>query len=63
MSVGLIIALVLAAYVAYLMVRGQWSERVGLFAAVGLGVLIPQVLAALSTVAGSASALLSTTGW
>lgn len=63
MKIGLLIACALAVYVAFLVWRGDWRERAGVAAAVGLGLLFPQVLAALSEAAGSASALLSTVGW
>lgn len=63
LNIGLIVALLLAAYVGFLMVRGQWSERAGLAAAVGFGMLIPQVLGAVAALAGSAATQLASTGW
>lgn len=63
MKVGLIVALVLAVYVVILFIRGDMKDRIAVAAAVGFGLLIPQVLAALSMVAGSASALFSAGGW
>lgn len=63
MSLALIIALLLAVWVGVLLWRGRWSDRVGVIAAVGFGLLVPQVLAAVAGAAGSAAALFSATGW
>lgn len=63
MKIGLMLAFALACYVGFLLFRGDWRERIGIVAAVGLGLLVPQVLAAVSTAAGSASATLSAVGW
>lgn len=63
MKFGLLLALALAVYVVFLLWKRDWRERIGLVAAVGFGLLVPQVLAALSGVAGSAAAMLSTAGW
>lgn len=56
MTITLGIAGALALYVAYLLWRGEWSERLGVIAAVALGVLMPQVFAAVATLAGSLAA-------
>jgi hypothetical protein len=63
MSIGLILAALLGVYVVVLLVRGRWSDRIGVVAAVGFGLLIPQILAAIAGVAGSAASLFSATGW
>jgi ABC-type spermidine/putrescine transport system permease subunit II len=62
-KIGLILAVVLGIWVAVLLWRGDRSSRVGVVAAVGFGVLIPQVLAAVADATGSVSAMLSTAGW
>jgi len=65
MTVGLLAAAVLAVYVGVLLWRGEWSERAGVLAAVGLGLLVglllvPQVLSVAADAAEKAAALFST---
>lgn len=54
MSIGLLVALVLAVWVAVMAFRGSWSDRLLLVGAVALGLLLPDVVTALTTMTGSA---------